>query len=127
MRAGATVYVYGAQGFRTVHAGTNGFTWLLNRDAFFYGRAAFKPICWDAEGATSYVPVMRRVAELLAGDIEVDRATGTIITQAFPGHHMIYAPGCRARTIAIHARPPPPIAACRSFSVPARAAQSSAL
>lgn len=127
LRAGATVYVYGAKGFSKVQSGTNGFTCLLNRDAFFYGRAAFKPTCWDAEGATSYVPVMLRVAELLAvgtsvdeiradvdagftdgrfhrprrtgvafmlaGDIELEPATGKIIKQAFPGHYMIYAPG----------------------------------
>lgn len=127
LRAGATVYVYGVKGFRTVQSGTNGFTCLLNRDAFFYGRTAFKPTCWDAEGATSYVPVMLRVAELLAvgksveeiradvdagfkdgrfhrprrtgvafmlaGDIELDPATGKLVKQAFPGHYMIYAPG----------------------------------
>ena len=127
LRAGATVYVYGAKGFRTVQSGTNGFTCLLNRDAFFYGRTAFKPTCWDAEGATSYVPVMLRVAELLAvgksveeiradvdagfkdgrfhrprrtgvafmlaGDIELEPATGKLVKQAFPGHYMIYAPG----------------------------------
>ena len=127
LRAGATVYVYGAKGFRKEQSGTNGFTCLLNRDAFFYARTAFKPTCWDAEGATSYVPVMLRVAELLAvdksveeiradvdagfkdgrfhrprrtgvafmlaGDIELDPATGKLVKQAFPGHYMIYAPG----------------------------------
>jgi len=66
LRAGATVYVYGAKGFAQMQAGTNGFTCLLNRDGFFYNSTAFKPTCWDAEGATSYVPVMLRVGELLA-------------------------------------------------------------
>jgi len=66
LRVGATVYVYGAKGFAQVQAGTNGFTCLLNRDGFFYNSSAFKPTCWDAEGATSYVPVMLRVGELLA-------------------------------------------------------------
>lgn len=68
LRAGATLYVYGAKGFTRAQTGTNGFTCLLNRDAFFYGWTAFKPTCWDAEGATSYVPVMLRVGELLAAD-----------------------------------------------------------
>ena len=38
----------------------------MNRDGFFYGTDNFKPTCWDAEGKTSYVPVMLRVGELLA-------------------------------------------------------------
>ena len=33
------------------------------------------------------------VAFMLAGDIELDPATGKIVKQAFPGHYMIYAPG----------------------------------
>ena len=68
LRTGATVYVYGAKGFTKAQTGTNGFTCLVNRDGFFYGTPAFKPTCWDAEGATSYVPVMLRVGELLAAD-----------------------------------------------------------
>jgi hypothetical protein len=51
-----------------VQTGTNGFTCLLNRDNVFWGGSAFKPTCWDAEGETSYVPVMLRVGELLALD-----------------------------------------------------------
>jgi hypothetical protein len=127
LRAGATVYVFGANGFTKAQTGTNGFTCLLNRDGFFYGSPAFKPTCWDAEGATSYVPVMLRSAELLAagktideiradidagfkdgrfhrarrtgvafmlaGDVNLDTSTGKIVSQAFPGHYMIYAPG----------------------------------
>ena len=71
LRSDATVYVFGAKGFSKVQTGTNGFTCLLNRDSFFYGWRAFKPTCWDAEGATSYVPVMLRVGELLAADKSV--------------------------------------------------------
>lgn len=127
LRAGATVYVYAAKGFTKVHTGTNGFTCLLNRDGFFYGSAAFKPTCWDAEGATSYVPVMLRAGELLAmgkaldeiradidagfkdgrfhrarrtgiaymlaGDVNLDATTGRIVSLAYPGHYMVYAPG----------------------------------
>jgi hypothetical protein len=127
LRTGATVYVFGAKGYTRVQTGTNGFTCLLNRDGFFYNASAFKPTCWDAEGGTSYVPVMLRVGELLAGgktieeiradidagfkegrfnrarrtgvaymlagDLNLDTSTGKILSQAFPGHYMIYAPG----------------------------------
>jgi hypothetical protein len=127
LRAGATVYVFGAKGFTKVQTGTNGFTCLVNRDNFFWGGSAFKPTCWDPEGETSYVPVMLRVGELLAlgkpldeirgdidagfkdgrfhrprrtgvaymlaGDVNLDASTGKIVSHAFPGHYMIYAPG----------------------------------
>lgn len=127
LRADATIYVFGASGFIRAHTGTNGFTCLVNRDGFFYGSQVFKPTCWDAEGATSYVPVMLRVGELLAGgktldeirtdvdagfrdgrfhrprrtgvaymmagDVNLDTSTGKTVSQAFPGHYMIYAPG----------------------------------
>jgi hypothetical protein len=66
LRDGASVYVYGAKGYEKVKEGTNGFTCLVNRDGFFYGTDNFKPTCWDAEGKTSYVPVMLRVGEMLA-------------------------------------------------------------
>lgn len=66
LRDGATVYVYGAKGFNKVRDGSNGFTCLLNRDGFLYGGTAFKPTCWDPEGASSYVPAMLRVGVLLA-------------------------------------------------------------
>jgi hypothetical protein len=125
LRAGATVYVYGKAGFERTRSGTNGFTCLVNRDGFFYGGTGFKPTCWDSQGATSYVPVMLKTAQLLArgdsfgaiksaidagfaskifhapesggvaymlaGDVDVDAATGAVIRQVFPGHYMFYA------------------------------------
>lgn len=78
LRAGATVYVYGAKGFTQARAGSNGFTCLLNRDGFLYGSSAFKPTCWDPEGATSYVPVMLRVGELLAAGKSADEVNADI-------------------------------------------------
>ena len=66
LREGATLYLFGRSGYTKVREGSNGFTCLLNRDAFLYGSFAFKPTCWDPEGATSYVPVMLRVGALLA-------------------------------------------------------------
>ena len=81
LRDGAAVYAFTAKGFEKAKEGTNGFTCLVNRDAFFYGAANFKPTCWDAEGRTSYVPVMLRVGELLAagkstGEIRADIDAG---------------------------------------------------
>ena len=81
LRAGATVYVYGKTGFTKFRDGLNDFTCLVNRDGFLYGGRSFKPTCWDAEGSTSYVPVMLRVGELLAAgksaeDIHEDIETG---------------------------------------------------
>jgi hypothetical protein len=127
LRAAATVYVYGLNGFERARAGSNGFTCLVNRDAFFYGAAQFKPTCWDVVGEATFVPVMLAVGELLArgdsleairaaieagfdsdtfraptiggvaymlaGDVELDTATGAVVKQAFPGHYMFYAVG----------------------------------
>lgn len=66
LRAGATVYTYGRQGYERARAGSNGFTCLVNRDAFFYSTAAFKPTCWDTVGEETYLPVMLTVGKLLA-------------------------------------------------------------
>lgn len=127
LRSGASVYVYGATGFKKVRVGTNGITCLLNRDAFIYGAKQFKPTCWDSIGDTTYIPVMLKVGELLAkgqtpdairaaiangfaagmfrapttggvaymlaGDVELDLKTGSVLRQAFPGHYMFYAIG----------------------------------
>jgi len=66
LRAEATVYAYGRQGFQQVRAGSNGFSCLVNRDAFLYGVPAFKPTCWDVAGEATYLPVMLLVGEMLA-------------------------------------------------------------
>jgi hypothetical protein len=78
LRGGATVYVYGEKGFTKYRDGMNGFTCLLNRDGFLYGGKAFKPTCWDAEGRTSYVPVMLRAGELLAAGNSADEVRADI-------------------------------------------------
>jgi hypothetical protein len=72
LRAGATVYVYGSHGFERLRSGTNGFVCLVNRDAFLYGSAHFKPTCWDARGEGTYVPVMLKVGEMLAAHESAD-------------------------------------------------------
>lgn len=67
IRSKATVYVYKRnKGFQLYRQGSNGFTCLLNRDAFLYGRSAFKPTCWDKQGQDSYIPVMLAVGQWLA-------------------------------------------------------------
>jgi hypothetical protein len=66
LRSGATVYVFGKNGFEKTREGTNGFTCLVNRDGFFHDASNLKPTCWDAMGRTTYVPVMLKVGDLLA-------------------------------------------------------------
>ena len=66
LRAEATVYVFGKDGYEKVKAGTNGFICLVNRDGQQAGDRTLRPTCWDAEGGISIVPVMLRVGELLA-------------------------------------------------------------
>lgn len=66
LRADATVYVFGKGGYEKFKSGTNGFICLVNRDGLQRGDPAFRPTCWDAEGAATIVPVMLRVGELLA-------------------------------------------------------------
>ncbi len=67
LRAGAEVYVYRVgTGYELHRRGTNGFTCLLNRDAFIYASTVFKPTCWDRNGRDSYVKVMLAVGEWLA-------------------------------------------------------------
>lgn len=66
LRAEATVYVFGKDGYRKARSGTNGFTCLVNRDGNQAGDNDLKPTCWDAEGSRTIVPVMLRVGELIA-------------------------------------------------------------
>jgi hypothetical protein len=81
LRAAATVYVFGQDGYRKVRNGTNGMTCLVNRDGNQKGDNDLKPTCWDAEGSRTIVPVMLRVGELLgrsasADDIQRDIEAG---------------------------------------------------
>lgn len=72
LRADATVYVYGAEGYRKIRGGTNGFTCFVNRDGTQTGDTTLHPTCWDAEGGRTIVPVMLRVGELLARATSAD-------------------------------------------------------
>jgi hypothetical protein len=65
LRAAATVYVFGEEGYRKVRSGTNGFTCLVNRDGNQSGDNDLKPTCLDAEGSRNILPVMLRVCELI--------------------------------------------------------------
>ena len=84
LRAGAGIYLYTKRGYERVRAAANGFTCLVNRDAFFYGIAHFKPTCWDAQGATTYLPVMLKVGEMLAHHESAD-AIRKAIEDGFAG------------------------------------------
>lgn len=72
LRAAATVYVFGTNGYRKVRTGTNGFTCLVNRDGNQKGDNDLKPTCWDLEGSRTIVPVMLRVGDLLATNASPD-------------------------------------------------------
>jgi hypothetical protein len=66
LRPNATVYVFGKNGYKKTHSGTNGFTCMVNRDGNQTGDNDLKPTCWDPEGSATIVPVMLRVGELMA-------------------------------------------------------------
>ena len=80
LRAQASVYVFGMNGYRKVRSGTNGFTCLVNRDGNQSGDHDLKPTCWDAEGSRTIVPVMLRVGELLATNSSPDAIRSDIET-----------------------------------------------
>jgi hypothetical protein len=94
LRADATVYVFGKDGYRKVRTGTNGFTCLVNRDGNQNGDNDLKPTCWDPEGSRTILPVMLRVGELLARsasadeikrDIDAGFAAGKFVSPAKSG------------------------------------------
>jgi hypothetical protein len=94
LRAGATVYVFRADGYHRVRVGTNGFNCLVNRDGNQAGDNDLKPTCWDAEGSKTILPVMLRVGELIAGsasaeeikkDIDAGFASGRFSSPKKPG------------------------------------------
>ncbi len=66
LRAHASVYVFGKQGYEKIKQGDNGFVCLVNRDGQQRGNDTLRPTCWDPEGSASIVPVMLRVGELIA-------------------------------------------------------------
>ncbi len=94
LRAGASVYVFGADGYRLARQGTNGFACLVNRDGNQNGDAVLNPTCWDAEGARTILPVTLRVGELIArgaspaeikADIDAGFASGRFTSPARAG------------------------------------------
>jgi len=70
VRPGAAVWVLGAAGFTLARAGTNAFSCVVARR----GGDLF-PVCWDAEGTTSLLPIdvddaQLRLAGKSAGEID---------------------------------------------------------
>ncbi len=72
LRADATVYTFGPNGYAQTRQGNNGFTCLVNRDGQQSGETTLRPTCWDREGTASIVPVMLRVGALLAQGTTAD-------------------------------------------------------
>src|SRR5947207_10449610 len=72
LHAGASVYVFGNNGYRLARQGTNGFTCLVNRDGDQNGDSVVHPTCWDAEGSRTILPVVLRVGELMAQGASAD-------------------------------------------------------
>jgi hypothetical protein len=66
LRADATVYVFGKNGYERARTGKNGFTCMVNRDGIQNGDSTVHPTCWDPEGSGTILPVMLRVGELMA-------------------------------------------------------------
>ncbi|MEN8373999.1 MAG: hypothetical protein ABFS34_00965 [Gemmatimonadota bacterium] len=62
LREEAGVWAYDGEGFVRHRESGNGFDCIVNRD---HARA-LKPVCFDAEGARTIVPKIRRFGELLA-------------------------------------------------------------
>ncbi len=59
---GATIYVLGARGYERAVEGTNGFVCLVEHDWV----ETVEPVCYDAEGSTTLLPMILRRAELRA-------------------------------------------------------------
>jgi hypothetical protein len=67
LRANATVYVLGRKGYEKHQSGTNGLTCLVEQSR----PDTQEPICWDAEGAETIMPlVMDKAAWRAAGAAE---------------------------------------------------------
>jgi hypothetical protein len=75
LRADATVLALEPTGFATAKRGTNAFTCLVSRRG-----GDFFPVCWDAEGTRSLLPIDFDDAQL-----RLQRKTGTEIRQTLAG------------------------------------------
>lgn len=71
MRAGASVWVLGKEGYRQVRPATNGLSCLVEHER----TDTSEPICWDAEGTSTIMPVtIDRAKWRAAGVSEADIA-----------------------------------------------------
>lgn len=62
----ATVYVLTNQGYEKVRAGSNGFSCLVARSFVKPTETTVEPMCFDAEGSRTLLPVRLQVEELRA-------------------------------------------------------------
>jgi hypothetical protein len=90
LRADASVYVLGKDGFVLARQGTNGFVCIVNRDHPLNQ----KPTCYDPEGAATILPKVLRVGELLMKGVPLEQIkaeiaegfkTGKFISPRRPG------------------------------------------
>jgi hypothetical protein len=82
LRATATVYVFGADGYVLATKGSSQITCLVNRDAFLDGYDALKPTCFDPEGTARIVPMILQEGALIAKGADA-AAIRTTIESAF--------------------------------------------
>lgn len=78
IRAEASVYIFGPDGYTKVRGGTNGVTCLVNRDGHQRGDYVLRPTCWDAEGSATIVPMVLRVGEMIAQGASVEEISRDI-------------------------------------------------
>ncbi len=67
LRDGAGVYALGSEGFESVRESSNGFTCIVNRDH----PLNWKPVCYDAEGSETILPVTLFFGEQLMRETPV--------------------------------------------------------
>jgi hypothetical protein len=74
MRAGATVYVLGAKGYKKAKDGTSGVSCLVERSR----PDTQEPICWDREGSDTIMPVVMAKAEWRAAGVAEAEITARV-------------------------------------------------
>jgi hypothetical protein len=77
----ATVYILGPKGYEKVREGTNGVSCLVDRSFVKPDETTVAPMCFDAEGSRTLVPVHLRMEELRSqgkpeAEIKADIASG---------------------------------------------------
>lgn len=89
LREGASVYVFGNDGYTRIRTGDNGVNCIVNRDRLAIDSNVLRPTCWDIEGSATLLPIALKYGELLAHgkneteislEIEGDLSAGRLIS-----------------------------------------------